>query len=943
MAYVRQEFKNDETVLTAEHLNHIEDGIFRVYDDLYDSKSINTYEKAYTTTENFSKPSWTTQFITSTFNGWYACVGKPLSFNRIKFLIAARADMPINSIRIAFYEVPNLDEITLNTEEKNVAKAYTPVIKDWNRIAFKEVWLDEPITSTTYVPVTIDFDRTITSSRYLYAYIGSADATYVSMGIFKNTYNDIPFDPYYAYSNGNTNDNCAYVTNNSYDYTSKNVVCHAMEFYTVTESVPYIELGTKKKDKFFELVNECMNNSESLGSVFEEKYTPYYNGIGSQDLLKTKSTKIADPGSTFTGVVFACGVVPSDKEIHGAAFQISARTYNGDSSPATECYAYLYEVDKIPYGVSSKFNWNDLNPVLVRSGKAEINCPVDETMIVNVRFSGEPYFNTGNKFLMLGYNLNTYFKRIYNSNSIMEPDLCSMIDGNTYTENLSSYYATQKTINPTWQRGWLNQPANAWSFLTFEKFYDLGEDFYSRIDDAVDALDITTAPTSEVRLAQQYDLVVGDTFQLFYEGVIKSFAPLNDGITIRCKKGMQYPRYYEFTPTADDVGSYDFTLYTRRLDGTIISQGTTKIVVHPKLTNETTPKNLTLLAFGDSLTAGGKWIAEGLRRIYGTDSSIKPTSNGVTNTVTTYGRKTNTVNGFTVSHEGYGGWTWSSFLAAEMSSSVVNGIIVTLSANHNYDLNTVQKSVWVDNNGKKWELEDFPSGTQLKFNRGDGNNAAQSSTSLPTSLTCSTLSLSLSGFTATWESGNPFYDTNTQSVSLAAHAQDHGVSSPDVVACLLTWNGGGGELHFTHESKIETHITNASTLLRMIHEDFPEAKIIVCGIQLNSLTGGMGYNYGANGGYADMWGTVMYAFDYNKAIEELVTNAEFGEYCYYVDTKGQFDAYNNMPYTTKAVNTRSTVTENIGNNGVHPNDGGYYQIGDAFYRALTKVIPTITK
>ena len=49
-----------------------------------------------------------------------------------------------------------------------------------------------------------------------------------------------------------------------------------------------------------------------------------------------------------------------------------------------------------------------------------------------------------------------------------------------------------------------------------------------------------------------------------------------------------------------------------------------------------------------------------------------------------------------------------------------------------------------------------------------------------------------------------------------------------------------------------------------------------------------------------------------------------------------------MPWANNPVNTRSTTTEMRGTNGVHPSPAGYYQSGDAFYRALTKVIPTIT-
>ena len=49
-------------------------------------------------------------------------------------------------------------------------------------------------------------------------------------------------------------------------------------------------------------------------------------------------------------------------------------------------------------------------------------------------------------------------------------------------------------------------------------------------------------------LANEYDLVVDDTFELFYRGVICLNNPYEYYILIRCEKGHPYPRYYTFTP-----------------------------------------------------------------------------------------------------------------------------------------------------------------------------------------------------------------------------------------------------------------------------------------------------------------------------------------------------------------------------------------------------------
>ena len=363
--------------------------------------------------------------------------------------------------------------------------------------------------------------------------------------------------------------------------------------------------------------------------------------------------------------------------------------------------------------------------------------------------------------------------------------------------------------------------------------------------------------TSEVRLANRYDLVVGDTFQLFYTGAVKTFNIENEGLRVVCSVGQQMPRYFEYTPTEADAGkSYKLTITTRRFDGSVISEGETTLYVHPKLTNITTPSHLNMLIFGDSLTSGGRWAGEGLRRVYGTDMSVKPQSLGVTNTCTTYGTKNALINGYSVYHEGYGGWTWDSFLK----------------------LNEV----------------------------------------------------------------NPFYNPDEGIVDFKYHAAKYNNRGADVVAVLLTGNGAGIAKDFNHQARIDKHMASAATMLRKIHSDFPTAKIICLGQLVCNNKGGMGTNYGATGTYSDPYATLFYLFDFSKSLEQLVTNEEFSEYCYYVDNKAQFDVDYNLPYKNEPVNSRNdSVTEVEGTNGLHPTNAGYHQIGDAFYRALHRVLPTI--
>ena len=466
------------------------------------------------------------------------------------------------------------------------------------------------------------------------------------------------------------------------------------------------------------------------------------------------------------------------------------------------------------------------------------------------------------------------------------------------------------------------------------------------LDHMQDGIAGASSGISEVCLAKQYDLVVGDTFQLFYRGVVKCFDVNAEGILVKCAKGRAYPRFYEFAPTEADVGEYELTLTTRTIYGGIKSTGTTKIVVHPKPTFGA-PTNFNLLTVGDSLTYGGVWEAEGLRRILPkaqtNSTATSPATLSVGNlTITTYGKRQSTVDGYTIRHEGYSGWHWLSYITADNVYSTTNGIIVTLDNAHNYDLDTVQKSEWRDNNGKYWELENFPATTQIKFNRGQGNNAEQKNTTLPTTLTCESLSLSITPKTVAWEAGNPFWNETTGKLDFLQHASECGIENADIMACLLTWNQNGkldgsfGDLDFNFQTT--RHRDWAATFLRQFHKDFPNAKVILLGLQVPSITGGTGANYTTNTFAGDMWGMAMYAFDYSKMLEELAESDEFKDFCYYADTKGQFDTEYMMPYSQQKVNTRSTATEMRGTNGVHPSQDGYRQIGDVFFRKLVAVL-----
>ena len=148
--------------------------------------------------------------------------------------------------------------------------------------------------------------------------------------------------------------------------------------------------------------------------------------------------------------------------------------------------------------------------------------------------------------------------------------------------------------------------------------------------------------------------------------------------------------------------------------------------------------------------------------------------------------------------------------------------------------------------------------------------------------------------------GNPFWNKAIENNDFKTYCSKYGYEGIDLVYVLLSWNGQ----YIPYNTNFDHHTIYAKKLMTQIHEAYPNAHITLLGIQICSVNGGIGANY----------------------------------YVRYVDTKAQFDSEYNMPMILKKVNTRSTITEYIGTNAVHPTLNGYLQIGDVFYRALVRDI-----
>ena len=415
-----------------------------------------------------------------------------------------------------------------------------------------------------------------------------------------------------------------------------------------------------------------------------------------------------------------------------------------------------------------------------------------------------------------------------------------------------------------------------------------------------------------VVLADKYDLVVGDTFQLFYRSVIETTDPYRYSIVIKCKEGKSFPRYYEYTPV--EPGQHKLTLQVVDADFTILGSAETVLnVVAPKAPE----KAINILCIGDSLTQGGAWVTELNRRIVADDGA--PVGLGFKDAVKFHGRPTKAG----TPCEGYGGWHWESFLINKP------GALWVEYANNLSEEN--QHSLWKDVNGTIWQLETLQI-DYLKFNRYMDHECPMP-TEPPLVHYKNAVQTDPIYFDHSSPCGaSPFFDHDKGEVDFASYAKKNDIETIDVVYVML---GRNGRMSQAAQNKTQLefcqHVIEcwAKPLINKLKEAFPNVKVKILGMPGHSINGGLGASYDCRNSSQNLR---SYEFDLNEAYQVWANEDCWKDFLEYVDLAGQFDAEYSMPSKEKPATLRCEVTEVVGTNGVHPSHNGYMQIADAVYR-----------
>ncbi len=426
-----------------------------------------------------------------------------------------------------------------------------------------------------------------------------------------------------------------------------------------------------------------------------------------------------------------------------------------------------------------------------------------------------------------------------------------------------------------------------------------------------------------VVLPKYFNLVVGDTFQLFYRGVIEAPNPYVYDILSICDVGKNCPRYFEFTP--DAAGEYKLTINVYSAQKELLGSGSTILrAIEP----HEPKKPINVLCMGDSITQNGAWPCEAYRRLTAEDGEPRGLGYKNINFVGTKRRED-------IGYEGYGGWVWKTFVTKNPTG-------VWFTCEHNMDASD-QHSTWRDENGNLWKLETITS-KMLKLLRLGNFSSYPSVNSHLTHVENATHKDSIKIDKYADEAKTPFFNEEKGALDFTWYMERCGVDKIDYIYIML----GGNEiadspvsvdLSSPDETKAlcERVAENAKEFIAIAREGFPGVKIKIMGLTVPSITGGMGASYGAKLPYCDKYGYSRYVLELNEAYENLCSNPEYSEYLEFINVSAQFDSEYAFPTVEKAVNIRCKQTEPVGTNGLHPTHEGYLMIADAVFRSMAEL------
>ncbi len=414
-------------------------------------------------------------------------------------------------------------------------------------------------------------------------------------------------------------------------------------------------------------------------------------------------------------------------------------------------------------------------------------------------------------------------------------------------------------------------------------------------------------------IPEQYNLVVGDTFELFYHGIV-NFLTI-DGYDFELfyedgeNRGKGFSRKYVFTPSEADIGIHNLHIRLWNNEGEILEEEVTRInVVKPPVSPE---NEKVILLMGASDTEPGIWPAELGRRLIGQGGM--PEGWGLKNISFIGSRERDGVR-----YEGYGGWTFGSYTNANADSKAFMYIYGDFSdKNPTVD----QHSFYRDENGFIWKLETVTANmmkiicTRIvgKLPSLDGGRLVHESGGKNTADIVYT--------SAKNAEANPFWSIEKGRNDFKAYARRFGKDKIDEIVVTLTWN--------SHDSTVDGFRELIRSFAKTVHKDFPSCHISLVGGLFPSRDG-FAQNYGISWPWFKKMEVLRSFDDVRKEI-----SCEDPEHFSFIHLSSQYDMEYNALTAEFEANTRNEKKLLLGSNGLHIAPMGSHQMADAVLRHLS--------
>ena len=425
-------------------------------------------------------------------------------------------------------------------------------------------------------------------------------------------------------------------------------------------------------------------------------------------------------------------------------------------------------------------------------------------------------------------------------------------------------------------------------------------------------------PTGEpvgICCPNEIHILKGRTYQLFFSSLILAVDYTKYDINVECSIANKYARYIELLPKQE--GDYNCTITVRDSNKKVLA---TKTVVIHSFAAPSSVKSTNVLCVGASATEDGAMPCELYRMLTFDDGEPKGLNYNNISFVGSHNGYATRIEYPNVFMEAHGGWSWNTYMndaivSVRMQVSGVTGIV------ERGDVFRIKNPDGTDYLAYMVQEVNLTDGVgNIRCVNYTGGSISIFPPSQSGELTNAGNSIQFTSWVT--ETFKPFIKSDG-TFGFTEYAAKFCNNKIDVIITMLGVNSLMSEAY-----AVPPVIEDAKRFIEQFHVDFPNSHILINLLYKPSPITPASSQYG-------IW------FKFVEYINELITlsnSVDYKEYVSVVPTFLTMDSEYCYPTKEKKVNTRSTITELVGSNFVHPTATGKYLMADAILPELLNII-----